>query len=450
LKQAEAENRRMALIAGVVIAGLIAITFPFAGRPLPHLAAFLPMFAVFAVGVDSLTAYLLMTHERVVNYPPLAVLAAAFVYSGLIAALQVLTFPTAFTATGLFDVNGQTAVWMWVFWHLGFPLGVVVYADVDARWKRSNRLGFGVRPPWMRLAIPGAAALALLTLPAAVFVAGRVTLVDHGNFAPGFASGVFPLVIAVNVVALAIGAVRFWRGTVIQVWMLVALFTMTCDVTLNLIGAHSRFTVGWYGSRLCTLLSTSTLLGVLIGEIHTMYARAAALAGVDGLTGIGNRRSHEDRLEVTYRMALRTGRPFALIMFDVDWFKAYNDAFGHLAGDDALREVAGAARASLGRSSDAVARYGGEEFVVVLGETNAAGARVVGERIRAAVADLHLPHAPATGVPYLSVSVGCAAFEAPTSETPSELRERADRALYAAKDAGRNRVEVDQMAVAVS
>ncbi len=449
LARAETENRRLALVAGVAIAGLIAITFPFAGRPLPHVAAFLPMFAVFAVFSDALTAYLLMTHERVVHYPPLALLAAAFVFSGLVAALQVLTFPTAFTPTGLFDVNGQTSVWMWVFWHLGFPAWIVAYAVVDARWKRSDRLGLGTRPRWTRAAIPIAALVALLALPLSVFCA-NVTLVSHGNFSPGFRVGVFPLVIAVNVIALAIGVRRFWKGTIVQVWMLVALFTITCDVALNLLGGHARFTLGWYAARICTLLSTSTLLAVLIAEIHTMYAQAAALAGIDGLTGIANRRTHEDRLEAAYRTALRSGRPYALIMFDVDWFKAYNDTFGHLAGDDALRAVAGAARASLGRSSDALARYGGEEFVVVLGDTTEAGARVVGERIRAAVSDLRLPHAPAAGGAFLSVSVGCAAYEPPSGESPSGLRTRADRALYAAKDGGRNRVESDRTAAVSS
>jgi len=440
----------MALVVGVVIAGLVAVTFPFAGRPLPHVAAFLPMFAVFAVGADALTAYLLMTHERVVNYPPLALLAAAFVFSGTIAALQVLTFPGAFTPAGLFDVNGQTSVWMWVLWHLGFPALIVAYAFVDGRWKRSLQLGSGPRPGWTRAAIPAAGLLAAVALPAAVFLSAHLTLVAHGDFLPGFRFGVFPLVIALNVIALTIGVIRFWNGTVIQVWMLVALFTISCDVTLNLLGAHSRFAVGWYVSRLCTLLSTSTLLGVLIAEIHTMYAQAAALAGIDGLTGIANRRSYEERLEATYRTALRSGRPFAIIMFDVDWFKPYNDAFGHLAGDDALRAVAGAARASLGRSSDALARYGGEEFAVVLADTAEAGARVVGERIRAAVADLRLPQAPETAVAHLSVSVGCAASEPPATESPTALRMRADRALYAAKDAGRNRVEVDRITVALS
>jgi len=441
----------MALAAMAIIAALVAITFPFAGHPLPHLSAFLPMFAVCAVGADTLTAYLLMTHERVVKYPPLALLAAAFVFSGTIAALQVLTFPTAFTASGLFDVNGQTSVWMWVFWHAGFPAWIIAYAVTDARWKRSVRLGNDPpRPIWTRVVLPASALLALVALPAAVVVSGHVTLVSHGDFSPGFRWGIFPLVIAVNVIALTIGAYRFWKGTVIQVWMLVALFTITCDVTLNLIGAHARFTIGWYGSRLCTLLSNSTLLAVLIAEIHTMYAHAAALAGIDGLTGIANRRAYEERIESTYRTALRAGRPFAVIMFDVDWFKPYNDAFGHLAGDDALRAVAGAARASLGRSSDALARYGGEEFAVVLGETTEAGACVVAERIRAAVADLRLPHAPITGAAFLSVSVGCAAYDPASSESPTEVRRRADRALYAAKDAGRNRVEVDRMAAARS
>ena len=436
----------MALVASAIVATLIAVTFPFAARPLPHIAAFLPMFAVYAVGADALSAYLLLMHERVVRYPPLAVLAATFVFSGCIAGLQVLTFPTAFTPSGLFDVNGQTAIWMWTFWHLGFPLGILFYATVDARWQRSERLEGAAPPAWMGAAIPLAAAAAAVALAASIALSARVTLIAHGDFSPGFRSGVFPLILIVNAAAVAAGFARFRNGTVIQIWMLVALFTTGGDVVLNLLGAHARFTLGWYVARLCTLISTSTLLAVLIAEIHTMYAQAAELAGIDGLTGVANRRMYEERLEGAHRTAARSRRPYAVIMFDVDWFKAYNDTFGHLAGDDALRAVAGAARASLGRSSDALARYGGEEFAVVLGDTTATGASIVGERIRAAVADLRLAHGPASGAAFLSVSVGCAAYEPPSDETAFDLRMRADRALYAAKDAGRNRVEVDPAA----
>jgi len=436
----------MAAIAIAIIAALIAITFPFAARPLPHVAAFLPMFAVYAVGADALSAYLLLTHARVVRYPPLAMLAAAFVFGGSVAGLQVMTFPTAFTPSGLFDVNGQTSVWMWTFWHLGFPLWILAYAIVDARWQRSDRLGLAVRPAWLRAVVPLALGAAAVALPVSIALAGRLTLIVHGDFSPGFRNGVFPFVLIVNAVALAAGVVRFRNGTVIQVWVLVALFTISGDVALNLLGGHARFTLGWYVARLCTLISTSTLLAVLIAEIHTMYAHAAELAGIDGLTGIANRRMYEERLEAAHRTAARSRRPYAVIMFDVDWFKAYNDAFGHLAGDDGLRAIAGAARASLGRSSDALARYGGEEFAVVLGDTTAAGATIVGERIRAAVADLRLAHGPASGTAFLSVSVGCAAYEPPSDETAFDVRTRADRALYAAKDAGRNRVEVDLVA----
>jgi len=437
----EPRNRRVALIAGAMFVGSVVIAFPFAGLPLPEIPAFVPMFGVFACGADALTAYLLFTHERTIRYPPLTVLGGAFVFSAVIAVAQALAFPGAFTAAGIFDVNGQTAVWLWGIWHVVFPCWIVAYAVVDRRWARS-RAGAGGRAWGMLFAGLGGFA-ALLAVPVAMAFASGMTVLQGEDFSPGLRSGAYLLVVAANVAALAAVAIRFREGTLLQLWVLVAVVATACDVALTVFGGHARFSLGWYAGRVFTLIASSALLGFLIAELNAMYARAARLAGVDGLTGIPNRRAHEERLEAAYRTAQRTGRPFALIMFDVDHFKRYNDVFGHLAGDDALRAIAAAARASLGRSADAVARYGGEEFAVVLPETTALGAQVVAERIRLAVVDLRLPHAPGSAADVVTVSVGCAAFEPDRLESASDVRSRADQALYRAKGAGRNCVELD-------
>lgn len=170
------------------------------------------------------------------------------------------------------------------------------------------------------------------------------------------------------------------------------------------------------------------------------------LSHVDGLTGISNRRYLDEYLEMEWRRSARELGEFAVLMIDVDNFKAYNDGFGHLAGDEVLKRVAHAVRDSLHRPADLAARFGGEEFVVVLPGTNGEGARVVGERICARVRDLGVAHgAPGAG-PIVTVSVGGAAVMPVRGLLASELLAAADQALYAAKHGGKDAAVVREIA----
>ncbi len=127
-------------------------------------------------------------------------------------------------------------------------------------------------------------------------------------------------------------------------------------------------------------------------------------------------------------------------MVDVDDFKAFNDCYGHVIGDDCLKRVAAMLRASLRRTSDQVARIGGEEFVVVLPQTSAEDARLMAERMRIAVLNLRIPHAGSPTEHVVTISAGVNGSSAPA--TAAEMLSGADRALYRAKSLGRNRVEV--------
>lgn len=163
------------------------------------------------------------------------------------------------------------------------------------------------------------------------------------------------------------------------------------------------------------------------------------LSLLDGLTGIPNRRHFDQSLEREWTAAASGDRSLALLLLDIDAFKAYNDTYGHQAGDEALIRVADAARSALQREADLAARYGGEEFAVILPGASLADAVRVAERIRAAVEALRMTHAggPAGCV---SVSVGAAAARGGTLPDAQALVAAADRALYAAKQSGRNRV----------
>ncbi|MGQ4273558.1 sensor domain-containing diguanylate cyclase [Terrihabitans sp. B22-R8] len=188
------------------------------------------------------------------------------------------------------------------------------------------------------------------------------------------------------------------------------------------------------------------LLGVrLAGQIRLREKAEANfehLAATDGLTGLSNRRTFDERLTAEWARAARDGSVLSLLLLDVDHFKAFNDRYGHQQGDDALRAVAGACARTVLRPGDLAARYGGEEIAIILPGTDGKGAAIVAERMRAAVQGLGLKHEgnPREGV--VTVSVGCASLQPPRGNptmTASAIVSMADRALYEAKLQGRNR-----------
>jgi len=164
-----------------------------------------------------------------------------------------------------------------------------------------------------------------------------------------------------------------------------------------------------------------------------------ALSRIDSLTGVANRRQFDQSLRDAWEQARRSGQGIALLMVDIDCFKAFNDRFGHPAGDQCLRLVAATLAGCAVRSTDLVARYGGEEFAVVVASTPLAGAPALAERMRRAVEQLQLPSAE-SGRP-VTISIGVATVPRVLDADPAELLAAADAALYAAKRGGRNRVE---------
>jgi diguanylate cyclase (GGDEF)-like protein len=228
-------------------------------------------------------------------------------------------------------------------------------------------------------------------------------------------------------------------------------FSRVGDLPLIVVITQSRDEVYAVWKRNALLVASATgvlCLGILwlsylLGKQLRLRFQAerelAELASTDGLTGLANRRHLDYVMKQEWSRGIRSGKSLSLLMIDVDHFKAFNDRHGHHGGDVALRNVAHTLAASIRRPGDLAARYGGEEFLVVLPETDLQGARVIAEKIRAAIEALP----PFAGDRQsVTVSIGIACQRPASGLKPSQLFDDADKALYQAKRNGRNRVEL--------
>ncbi|WP_058188915.1 GGDEF domain-containing protein [Terracidiphilus gabretensis] len=198
-----------------------------------------------------------------------------------------------------------------------------------------------------------------------------------------------------------------------------------------------------YGIRSALLQSRLQQTRIALEKAN---GRLGELAMLDGLTGVANRRSFNDRVQTEWVRAQRIGKPLALLVMDIDHFKEFNDSYGHVVGDECLRHLVRSVRAVLHRPADMLARYGGDEFVVLLPETDASGALHVAELMKDA---LRTQEWSGEGSPIaITISIGCSCWESLPGATPEALFEAADKALYQAKQHGRDRVEFLEVKIA--
>jgi diguanylate cyclase (GGDEF)-like protein len=252
--------------------------------------------------------------------------------------------------------------------------------------------------------------------------------------------------------------------SVLDLWLSVVIVLSLLAALQSSLFNAGRFDFGFYSGRLFGLAAASFVLINLLVENGRLYAKLAAgqaelrrLTTVDPLTGIANRRAFDTALDAEWRRAMRNRAGLSLLLLDVDCFKSFNDVYGHPAGDDCLRKIAGVLVGTARRGGELIARCGGEEFAVLLPGVGATEATALAQRVCQSVRDLNVAHAASTVTAYVTVSIGVAAIlPARASDSrqtsPVSLVERADRALYAAKAAGRDRVAEDgnQLAVHVA
>ena len=214
--------------------------------------------------------------------------------------------------------------------------------------------------------------------------------------------------------------------------------------------AHDDVFAGWRSEAVkllaitCVFLVSTILLAWRQHEAwrrqKAAYERLQAIALLDGLTGIPNRRRFDETLEEEWLRARREQQPISLIMADIDHFKAYNDHHGHVEGDTCLKRIAMALHSAISRPGDLVARYGGEEFVLLLPNTDMRGAFDVAERVRQLIQALHIKHGFSSVSDWVTISAGIATMVPGQDDELSTLIAKADSLLYKAKQAGRNRV----------
>jgi diguanylate cyclase (GGDEF)-like protein len=411
---------------------------PFAKAFVAEIPAFLPMYGLAMVIISFLLSTLLLIKGSIEEQGDTIRLGGAYLFVALMMMAYIASFPGAFAPGRLIGVPESTA-WIWVLCHIGFALMVLHYAWV-ARLSVPRKASLFVTVAVDASLALGAAALATrwVNLLPPILFAGNV-------FAKDVTQPLLHVMFWLALAALA-SVVCLRIRTTEQLWLAIALLAALLDIWLNWI-CGSRYTIGWYAAKAAWFLTSLTVLISKVHEITQLYSTAAhnnkllqALVHKDGLTGLSNRRRFDELLELEFRRARRQSLPLGLILIDVDWFKSYNDAYGHLAGDECLRAIGTAISSVLQRAGDEVARYGGEEIVVILPVTDQKGTIMLAEKMRAAVARLNIEHRD-SAYGMVTISVGTSmliSFDGGVS--PDDLVGAADKALYKAKGLGRNKV----------
>lgn len=456
-------QRRLAygVVALSVLIFLAAV--PFAKLQLPRVWAFIPAYESALVICDLITASLLFGQFHSFHVRSLYVLACGYLFTALIASIHLLTFPGVFDTGGMLGAGPQTTAWLYILWHGGFPLFVIAYALL-----RRSALDEVVPTRCTSLLVVLGGLLVLATVAALALLVTRFHAILPSLMVADHYTPVMLSVVGSTWCLSLLALVVLWccgARSLLDLWLMVVMWVWVVDVALSAMLNSGRFDVGFYVGRIYGLLAASFVLMVLLAESGMMYSslldmmeRLRRINLTDGLTGITNRRAFDAELQLEWRRALRGHAPLALLMIDVDYFKTYNDTHGHVAGDSCLRAVARALAGASHRAGDMVARYGGEEFVALLPQTNLTDAELLAQRMRLAVADLGIPHGGTPGWPLVTVSIGVvsatcrpaepvAGLAAQQQPPPTLLVEAADKALYVAKSAGRNRISANGLYV---
>lgn len=391
------------------------------------------------------TATIAHNQFRASSYPPLAFLSNAFGITAFLLVAWIVVRPHVFTDAG-FGLGSATAAWLWVVWHAGFTLLMGAY--IVAEYVFTSRV-FSIQFARRTAMLGGWASFILgcaVVESIFFFHASLPALGNPGAFTPFFHDFIEPVLLgAIAAITLALAlATRVRQAN--NLWLCVVLVAFFVETGVSGRLPRGEFSVGWYVALAAGIAWQTLYLVVQLRHANEQLVAFAAdkrsLIEVtlrDPLTRLLNRRGFDERFVDILTESRLANKATSILLFDIDHFKAFNDSFGHPAGDEALKMIADAVAHTVNRPTDACCRVGGEEFAIVLGETDASGAMTVAEKVRATVMGLRIAQATEIGK-MLTVSIGTATVDAHAVVEPVELYERADKALYKAKRLGRNRI----------
>jgi diguanylate cyclase (GGDEF)-like protein len=452
-------ERRFALAIIVTSTFMFLVLAPFAKLQLGAMPAFIPIYQSALIINDAITVVFLLSQRQFMQTNALSFLAGGYLFTALISIVHALTFPRLFSPTGLLGAGPQTTAWLYVFWHGGFPLFVIGYATCRPA-VRAARLKHAAILTMSGLVLAGIVGVTLVStrgqdvLPA---------IMQGDRHTPAMNLVVWSVWL-LNLLALA-AVSRRRPYSELDLWLTVVMCAWLFDVALSVGLNAGRYDLGFYAGRIYGLAAASFILVVLLVQNGRFYVQLIALresdreksdelrrlSTIDALTGIANRRAFDEALDQEWRRMMRHRTALSLLMIDVDCFKRFNDSYGHVAGDQCLRAVAQTLSRRARRAGEMAARYGGEEFAVLLPHVDIADATKLAELICASIREQNIPHEGSGVASHVTISAGVASIadlpesvaalcRAGTNSWGTVLIETADRALYRAKMAGRNRV----------
>ena len=442
---ASLSERRTAFCAALLLAALAAAALPFGSRLGGESVALLPAVSAAALVAMLVCAAILHNQYHLTRFAPLAFLGAAYGSTAILLIPYILSLPQVVAPNG-FGAGDQTLPVLWAAWHVSFVVlsGAYVWSEIFFQ----RRALAGARDAENVQAYVLLTALCAILAGAGIvlFHADLPELVLRGVHTQAFRLFVeLPLLAAIAAIVVTLALRTKFRHTN-HLWLGVVLIALAVEIALSGEITRTPFSVSWYLGVGTAFVWQALFLVVQL--VHGNYQLTAVVADRrsleeetlrDVLTGLYNRRGFNLRYEAAMADCRLACAPLALLALDLDFFKPYNDHYGHIAGDDALRRVSKALQQVANRPEDSCCRVGGEEFAIVLPMTDISGATAVAERVRGTMMRMRIPHAYGGPQAILTVSIGVAVAEGGAPLAARELYERADKALYRAKRLGRNR-----------
>jgi diguanylate cyclase (GGDEF)-like protein len=402
--------------AAVFIVLASAAILPVAAHDLGPTTSFVPAMLAVVACFDLMSAYLLVTDFIDTGDVRMLWMASAYIWSMVLMSGYAFAFPGVFATVAPFGAVHSTAPWLYVGWHVGFP---VMLAIAWAPWPARFQLiapAVGRRVTAWRIG-GSVALLAAVVVTLCVRFAKEMPVLIVGSNTTLMTKLTAPIALPLVTVSLVVA----WRGLRNRPgperWATTAIVICFCDLLLTYF-SETRYSFGWYCGRALTMAGAGVVLFAMFRSFRQLNATAVLNASTDALTGLPNRRTLDAKLLRELARARRMRSPMCVLLLDLNRFKLLNDTQGHAAGDRALQAVAAAWSAQL-RANDLLCRTGGDEFAIVLPDTTQRWAEILAARLAAVTP-------PETGV-----SIGVAMWNGLSD--PDELLAAADQDMYRAK-----------------